>query len=266
MLKTRIVTALILVAGLSLLLFAAPLWALQTAFALAAAVAAWEWAGFMAIDRGGRVLYGAFVLILCWMAHVKATVVFVPLWLSVAGFWLLVAPLWLARRWRLGGNDMVAYLLGALLIVSTWSALAAMSERGPWTLLGVLAVVWVADIGAYFAGRRYGRRKLAPSISPGKTWEGAAGGVLGVLCYGLIVVPHLLPIADAGAFLMVTVALVIVAILSIQGDLFESLLKRQAGLKDSSQVLPGHGGVLDRIDSVTSTLPVVALAFQYLLP
>jgi phosphatidate cytidylyltransferase len=123
-----------------------------------------------------------------------------------------------------------------------------------------MAMVWMADVAAYFAGRRFGRHKLAPSISPGKTWEGVAGAVVGVVIYGLavLIASPLKQHVPLNMILMVLLLLLLTA-LSVAGDLFESLLKRQAEIKDSSQLLPGHGGVLDRIDSLTSTLPIVAL-------
>jgi phosphatidate cytidylyltransferase len=124
-------------------------------------------------------------------------------------------------------------------------------------LLAVLAAVWIADIGAYCAGKTFGRRKLAPAISPGKTWEGALGASLAVLAYG-VAMRQAFGIDSIPLALWLCGLLALTAI-SIIGDLFESLLKRQAGLKDSSSILPGHGGVLDRIDSLTSTLPAVAL-------
>jgi phosphatidate cytidylyltransferase len=126
-------------------------------------------------------------------------------------------------------------------------------------------VVWLADIAAYFFGRTFGKRKLAPSISPGKTWEGAIGGGVAVVVYGFMLAPQLPGKLSANYGLLLLVLIVLVAI-SIIGDLFESLLKRQAGLKDSSNVLPGHGGVLDRIDSLTSTLPLVALTWLSMVP
>ena len=128
---------------------------------------------------------------------------------------------------------------------------------GPAILLALFAVVWMADVAAYFSGKAFGKHKLAPSISPGKTWEGAIGAVVGVIVYGLTIrlttgyAPLALPLW--------VLALVLVTAVSIIGDLYESMLKRQAGIKDSSKVLPGHGGVLDRIDSLTSTMPIVAL-------
>ena len=146
--------------------------------------------------------------------------------------------------------------------LATWAALVERLKRGPWALLGILAIVWVADIAAYFFGRAFGKHKLAPSISPGKTWEGAAGAFLGVTAYGLVVGPAL------GLWVslppLAVLSLAILTGVSIMGDLFESLLKRQAGLKDSGSIFPGHGGVLDRIDSVMSSLPVVVLTLHVL--
>ena len=130
-----------------------------------------------------------------------------------------------------------------------------------------MAVCWVADISAYFVGRRFGRHKLAPNISPGKTWEGVAGGVFGVLIYGSIVL-NFSPLREhwtIGIFGTMLLLLVLTAV-SVAGDLFESLLKRQAEIKDSSQLLPGHGGVLDRVDSLTATLPLAALIYRSLSP
>jgi phosphatidate cytidylyltransferase len=132
-------------------------------------------------------------------------------------------------------------------------------------MLAVMALVWVADIAAYFAGRAFGRHKLAPAISPGKTWEGVAGAIAGVLIYGAAVLSYSplagkLPLPTAA----LAALLVLLTAVSVMGDLFESLLKRQAGIKDSSQLLPGHGGVLDRIDALTSTLPVAALILHLL--
>ena len=133
---------------------------------------------------------------------------------------------------------------------------------GELTLLAIMATVWLADIAAYFSGRTFGRHKLAPAISPGKTWEGAIGGVLAVVVYGFLFL-SVLPKELAGSPGLLCMLLVTFAAFSIVGDLFESLLKRQAGLKDSSGILPGHGGVLDRIDSLTSTLPMAAIALHY---
>ena len=134
-------------------------------------------------------------------------------------------------------------------------------------LLAAMAVVWVADIAAYFVGRAIGRRKLAPGISPGKSWEGAFGAVAFVVVYGFVVAyswPQLgLPNPSGlSGILGFAAGLVLLTAVSIVGDLFESLAKRQAGVKDSGNILPGHGGILDRIDSLTSTLPLVALTLM----
>ena len=143
------------------------------------------------------------------------------------------------------------------------ACLAMMQLRAfaPLFLLAVMAAVWMADISAYACGRAFGRRKLAPAISPGKTWEGAAGALGGVLLYGSAVTAAVGRMPDGtGAWVGFGLALALLTVVSIYGDLFESLAKRQAGVKDSGTTLPGHGGVLDRIDSLTSTLPLVGLA------
>lgn len=267
MLKTRVITALLLVLALALILFALPPIAATLTFAAIAALAAWEWAGLMKQDAATRYVYALAMLLACWQfAGAVQALVPLLLWLA-AGFWLLVVPLWFRYKWKLGGNDMAGYLLGALVILPTWAAMVALHAVDTWLMLAVMALVWVADIAAYFAGRAFGRHKLAPAISPGKTWEGVAGAVAGVLIYGAAVLSYSplagkLPLPTAA----LAALLVLLTAVSVMGDLFESLLKRQAGIKDSSQLLPGHGGVLDRIDALTSTLPVAALILHLLRP
>ncbi|OYW32201.1 MAG: phosphatidate cytidylyltransferase, partial [Methyloversatilis sp. 12-65-5] len=145
-------------------------------------------------------------------------------------------------------------------------ALIQLRAQGLVPLLLLMAVVWIADIAAYFTGRAYGRHKLAPAISPGKTWEGAFGAVIAVQCYGLVIKPLLFAEADMPVWSVWSVILLLLTAVSIVGDLFESMMKRQAGIKDSSQLLPGHGGVLDRVDSLTATLPLIGFALLNLLP
>jgi phosphatidate cytidylyltransferase len=260
MLRTRVITALLLVAGLGLILFALPPLAAVLAFAAIAALAAWEWGGLMRQDQPARIMYAFVLLLFCWQLTVAApSLIPALLGLSVA-FWLLAVPLWFRFKWTLAGNDFFAYLLGALVILPTWAAMVALHAVSTWLLLAAMALVWVADISAYFAGRAFGKHKLAPMISPGKTWEGVAGAVVGVLIYGGIVLNYS-PLAGQvplAAPWLVLLLLLLTAV-SVMGDLFESLLKRQAGIKDSSNLLPGHGGVLDRIDALTSTLPLAAL-------
>ncbi len=267
MLKTRVITALLLVVALALVLFFLPPIAATLTFALIVALAAWEWAGLMKQDSATRYVYALAMLLACWQfAAAAQSLVPLLLWLAT-GFWLLVVPLWFRYKWTLGGNDMGGYLLGALVILPTWAAMTALHAVDTWLMLAVMGLVWVADIAAYFAGRAFGRHKLAPAISPGKTWEGVAGAVAGVLIYGGVLLGFS-PLAGKlplSAPVLIGLLVLLTAV-SVMGDLFESLLKRQAGIKDSSQLLPGHGGVLDRIDALTSTLPVAALIMHLLQP
>ena len=168
-----------------------------------------------------------------------------------AVFWVVIAPLWMWRGVRPG---QVTWLGAAGFAVLVPAGLAMLALR-PLEVLLVLVLVWIADSVAYFVGRAWGRRKLAPAISPGKSWEGAVGGVVGAVAYAIICGYFIQGIAWP-AFLA---SAVLLAMVSIVGDLFESAAKRQAGVKDSGTLLPGHGGVLDRIDSATATLPLAAL-------
>jgi len=167
-----------------------------------------------------------------------------------AAFWLLIAPLWL---WRGVAAEHKRLLALAGVPVLLPAGLAMVMLPAP-QVLAVLALTWIADTAAYFAGTRWGRHKLAPSISPGKSWEGAAGGLAGVLVYAGIMAA----MVEAIAWAPFLGAAALLAALSIVGDLFESAAKRQASVKDSGALLPGHGGILDRIDSATSTLPIAA--------
>jgi len=263
MLKARVQTALFLIAGFLAVLFWLPAPGPTLVFAVVAALAAWEWAGLMKLERTGRLLFVGLVLLPCLLAGYRPDLAFAELWAIASIFWLCVAPLWLKYRWTLAGNKPLGLALGVALIVPTWAALVALHARGAWLLLAAMALVWVADIAAYFAGRAFGRHKLAPAISPGKTWEGVAGAVVGVMLYGYLLREALTEMHRVDA-LVLALGLALLTALSIVGDLFESLLKRQANVKDSSQLLPGHGGVLDRIDSQISTLPLVALTLHWI--
>jgi phosphatidate cytidylyltransferase len=272
MLKTRILTALaVLPVVLGMLFLAGPApWAL---FAAAIAlVASWEWSRLCGFGAAARLAFlgtsaaiaGALVT-----AYLRAPErIFANLaeagFIAAAYFWAFAVPAWLALRLR--PEPWVAGLAGWLVVWPTWAALVVLRETSPWVLLAVAALVWVADIAAYFAGRRFGRRKLAPAISPGKTWEGVVGAMLGVLAYGIAldVYAHAQPgpltrLFDSPWGALTVLAMLALTGLSVLGDLFESWMKRSAGRKDSSGLLPGHGGVLDRIDALTSTLPVAAL-------
>jgi phosphatidate cytidylyltransferase len=261
MLKTRIATAVVLacllLAGLFLL---PPAWAV-VGFGAVFVLGAWEWAGFGALTGAGlRAAYAAGVALLMLLAwtwsaepqHLKLLLGAACMWWVLALLWLLVAP---ARHHR-----ALALLCGVLVLVPAYIALARLLAAtrgiasGPQVVLWLVLLVIAADIGAYFAGRSFGKRKLAPRVSPGKTWEGALGGLAavalvawgGAVHFGLA---SFEPVAFGCA----------VGIFSVIGDLTESMFKRAAGLKDSGAILPGHGGLLDRIDSVTAAAPLYAL-------
>lgn len=270
MLRTRVITALVLVALLLPALFYLPqsYWALAVAAFIG--VGAWEWGALLGWRNPSRLILGVATALICatlsWLdpEAIGAVSVVTPAkwWVLLiygiaAVFWCLVVPLWLRKKWAIVG--LGGLLVGTVVLIPTWLAMVQLRILGPGALLGIFAVVWMADVAAYFSGKAFGKHKLAPSISPGKTWEGAIGAGLGVIIYGLVLrqvfTIELMPIA------LWVIALLAVAAVSIIGDLYESLLKRKAGIKDSSNILPGHGGVLDRIDSLTSTLPVVALVW-----
>lgn len=261
MFKLRAMTALVLVVAILAVLFLAPPSLAFAFFALVAVLGAWEWGGLMGGSAFWRRGFPLLVMAACGALYLLPELR-IRLWLGAALFWLLLVPVWFRYRWPLKGNFQ-ALVIGLLLLVPTWAALVRIYDLGPARLLAVMGLVWVADIAAYLAGRAFGRHKLAPAISPGKTWEGAAGAVLAVQVYGFaLAAAFKLDIAYvpyAGLLLLLTAA-------SIAGDLFESLIKRQAGVKDSSALLPGHGGVLDRIDSLTSTLPLMALVLNFVHP
>lgn len=262
MLKTRVMTAIVLMIGfLSILLFASnKAWALLTL--AATLVGIWEWANLIKLNQSQVKGYFLLAMLLgLGFVFVSDTYLSQPLEILAMGvlamaaiFWLLIAPVLLLKRTNLLHPGIMS-VLGLVLLFSTWLGLIGLHRISPWLLLAVLATVWIADTAAYFFGKRFGRVKLAPNISPGKTWEGVAGALFAVMVYGIA----LCIIFDINLWLIIGLWLIVV--LSIMGDLFESLLKRQAGIKDSGQLLPGHGGVLDRIDGL---IPSLALTLFYI--
>ena len=230
---------------------------------------AWEWgvlAGFgRARNAGfcaGVVLSALGILFIPQHGPGVAAVEWAAYGISVV-FWCVCVPPWLSVPWRVR-NPWLLALTGWILLVPTWLALVNL-QMIPWLLLAVLGIVWVADIAAYFAGSIWGRHKLAPSISPGKTWEGVAGAAAAVaVYYGLVWNFGLRDMISVPGFAAAALVAILLP-LGIVGDLFESWIKRQAGVKDSGWLLPGHGGVLDRIDALTSTLPLAALAVSWTL-
>jgi phosphatidate cytidylyltransferase len=251
----RVFTAGILLTIFVPALFFAPdmLWALL--IALVAGVAGHEWARISAFPAHLPALYGAGMAMVAMIIYLlpEQSLAMLILYAMAAVFWVLFAPLWLAGRWR-GEGFFVRAMVGTVVILPTWAALVGLRERGPWLLLGVMALVWIADIAAYYAGRRFGRHKLAPEISPGKSWEGVMGAGLALILYASAVSAAIHGLRIPGAIILAAALLYF----SILGDLFESWMKRLAGVKDSGTLLPGHGGVLDRIDALCAALPVAA--------
>jgi phosphatidate cytidylyltransferase len=273
-LRTRVITAVILLLLLVGMVFFAPalLWA---AFMLVVALlGCWEWSRMSGLSRTGQNVYlalsGAAGGAL-WLLYARSLEMFTSAasiaFIIAALFWVVLAPLWLANKAR--PSPLVCALAGFVVMWPTWFAFVVLRDASPWLLLAIAAVIWVADIAAYFAGKRFGKHKLAPAVSPGKTWEGVMGALGGVLAYAIILAliarSQATPISaifEAGRGVPVVVAIVLLTPLSVIGDLLESWMKRGAGLKDSSNLLPGHGGILDRIDALTSTLPVAAFALS----
>lgn len=275
MLKARVVTALVLLAGFLIALFWLPFAGWMVFAGAVAGAGAWEWGGLIKLDRPSRWGYASGSLAVCLVLALSTfdagsgLLTKAPLlaWIlaPAALYWVLGVPAWLAAKWPTPGG-MTGMLIGWLVLIPACLALVQLRGIGPLFVLATLALVWVADIAAYFSGRAFGRHKLAPSISPGKTWEGVAGALVGVLAYGFAAAGAAGRLAGLSALALglFAAALLVLAAVSIVGDLFESLVKRQAGVKDSGSLLPGHGGVLDRIDSLTATLPLVGLTMLLL--
>jgi phosphatidate cytidylyltransferase len=270
MLRARILTALALLPALLAAMFLLPdrYWA---AFVLVfVLVGAFEWSRLAAFSRPVSWLYVGLTLVLGIglfplagagrggaLPHLASLV-----------FWAGIVPLWLAFGWRIR-NRLVLAVVGWVVLLPTWLALVQLRALSPVLLLGLLAVIWVADSAAYFTGKAFGRHKLVPSISPGKTWEGVVGALAAVALYALLwtsVDSALVDVSADGlsARLLGILALWCMTYFGILGDLFESWMKRQAGLKDSGRIFPGHGGVLDRVDALTSTLPLAVLVLYWL--
>jgi phosphatidate cytidylyltransferase len=262
-LRTRIFTAVVLAALLLAVLLWLPAQATIAVMALLVLAGAWEWSAFLMLPgRTPRIAYVLVVAALLWGAwRVSAAADAQRLLLAIAVLWWLIALGWVALAPRRVAPWSAA-LAGILALVPAWLAMARLRLAPPqgaeWVLFAFV-LVWVADIGAFFFGRRFGRVRLAPVVSPGKTWEGVVGGVA---------LSTVVAIAGSRWFqvpLFVFLPLCLTAVaFSIVGDLTESLLKRFAGLKDSGSVFPGHGGVMDRIDSLTGAAPVLALGLSLL--
>jgi len=267
MLKSRVITAVVLLALLLAALFMLPPFAWAALIVAMVMQGSAEWSRLSGLSgRKANIYWGLTLLLmlsLLWadagVSETQQLYLHLAVYAVAALLWLIIVPTWLMAGWKVSQPLLMA-LTGWAVLIPTGLAMLDLHAASPWILLFVMGLVWVADTAAYFAGREYGRNKLAPSISPGKTWEGVVGALLGVWVYVeavWIFSPYfsnrdVLPIFLLASWWWVGLAVV--------GDLFESAIKRQAGVKDSGVLLPGHGGLLDRIDALTSTLPLAAMA------
>lgn len=258
MLKARILSALAMAIVLVTVLFAMPPLATLLLLSIVVLVGAWEWSAFIrgsgTAARGAFVVAIAVLLGLCWPLVGQAERLAIVLWGAAA--WWVIALLWLSLAPQRVAPWSAA-LAGIAALVPTWLALGHLrlgAEQGAqWTLYALVLIV-AADTGAFFCGRAFGRVKLAPRVSPGKTWEGVFGGMLLAACIAVLGTQ----LFDVPAEVFLPVALAAAAF-SIVGDLTESMLKRAAGVKDSGHLFPGHGGILDRVDSVAAGVPIFVL-------
>jgi phosphatidate cytidylyltransferase len=268
MLGLRAATAAVLLAVFAAALFLAPPGVWIAFCALALVPSAWEWGRLARLSTAASGAYSALLVALFLGLLSTAPGRWLPAAFVLAGlFWVIAAPVWLWRR--PGMAPAVLAAVGLIVLVPAFGALAQLRGQGAGLLLAVMAVAWVSDTAAYLVGRRFGRRKLAPAISPGKTWEGFWAALAAVVLYAVAVsglLPGLAPGGAALHWMALTAAALGLAVLGVLGDLFESQLKRVAGVKDSGRSLPGHGGILDRIDALLPILPVAALLVGQSVP
>jgi phosphatidate cytidylyltransferase len=269
MLRTRLLTVAIVFPLFLLALFYLPNRYWSVLILLLMAVAAHEWARLFNLSHAVSIGY-ALAIVLLSLASCVGGEVLIPAasttltlcWIATL-FWVLLAPIMLKNRMRVA-NGLIALLLGSIALIPLWAALVKLQSFGPLYVFFAMGIIWLADTAAYFSGRAFGKRKLAPEISPGKTLEGAIGAIGIAVIYATIFASlgqHFGTMSLSGLPFLIA-GFVVIVVLSIVGDLFESWLKRQRGKKDSGSLFPGHGGILDRIDSLTSTMPVVTLALM----
>lgn len=235
-------------------------------------IASLEWAALAGYGRTAQRFFGAVVLsssvallyapdsLASPAAGPSPSLPMFAYWMSAA-FWLLLAPLWLAGKWRIQ-NVLIMGVTGWIVLVPAWLALVGLQAQ-PVRLLIFLGIVWIADSAAYLTGRRLGRRRFAPEISPGKTWEGVAGACVAVAVYYAVLWVIFAPRVELFHGLGGIILFAAITVMSVEGDLFESWMKRQAGVKDSGSLFPGHGGMLDRIDGLIASMPLAALSLYY---
>lgn len=266
MLKTRIITAAVLLGLFIPALFWLPMMWWASIMLVLTLVCLHEWAGFFQLKPWQARIY----LVLSTLTGVTWLILLqqrgfhwffyhaMQIFLLASLFWILVVPVALFFN-RFLRQRVVNLVLGWGLMMSLWMALVTAQEVNPYVLLVLLSTIWLADSAAYFFGKQFGRHKLAPAISPGKTWEGALGALFATAVYAVV-----LKATGAVSTWWVIPGLWLVTIVGIYGDLFESFFKRRANLKDSGQFLPGHGGLLDRVDGLIPALPVgLSLVFWF---
>ncbi|QTT90670.1 phosphatidate cytidylyltransferase [Pseudomonas chlororaphis] len=261
MLKQRIITALILlpIALCGFFLLEGSAFALF--IGLVVTLGAWEWARLAGFEaQPTRIAYAAVVAVLLFLMQLLPGIApwvlgAAVLWWGLATFLVLTYPR-TSEHWAGAAAKLV---IGLLILLPAWQGLVFIKQQplGNWLIMAVMVLVWGADIGAYFSGKAFGKRKLAPQVSPGKSWEGVYGGLLLSLVIAAVV--GLVAGWSVGQIILGLLGAAVVVFISVVGDLTESMFKRQAGIKDSSNLLPGHGGVLDRIDSLTAAIPVFAV-------
>jgi len=258
--RQRVISAVVIAMLLIAAVMWLPRWWSAGALSLVLALAAWEWSGFLGAGQAARRAFFLVVTVLAavlwWRVSSSAQGLRITLWLALL-FWtaMLLWVFWWPQASRAG-----VFIVGVLALSLAWCALVRMQvdwNPGGHAVMYALLIVWVADSGAYFSGRAWGERKLAPSVSPGKTWAGMWGGLAACALLALLVA--LLAGLPVLPFVAVTVG---VGVYSVVGDLVESLCKRFAGLKDSGTLIPGHGGVLDRFDSLLAAAPCLMLGIE----
>jgi phosphatidate cytidylyltransferase len=280
MLKLRIITALVLLAIFLPAFFADSAELLAWLTLVLIAVGAWEWGRLMGLGMARSLSLGFVCVALClgsWKLFELPQHTTPNLWAGAGALWVLVGA-WMLRGGLVAwGSLHIAIKLvgGTLALWLCWLAIFQAKRAGINYMLSIFVLVWMADIAAYFSGKAFGRRKLAPSLSPSKSWEGVWGGTCAVWVlaigwvwadqFALFDSPSIYSLLYAHGWVYFIVSITFLTAMSVVGDLVESMVKRTAGVKDSSQLLPGHGGVLDRVDALLPTLPLAMMLSQSFL-
>lgn len=261
-LQKRVITATVLIIVVLIIIFAMDSVNFKLAMAVVLAIGAWEWCRLIGVKSlPAQATYIAVNLALALFILVIPSFLIYLLafiWWVFALFLVVTYPK-SEEFWH--ANVELKMVIGLALLLPTWLGVVELHAKSPWLMLYVFGLVWIADIGAYFAGRRFGKHKLAPKVSPGKTVEGLLGGLLASILFGLLLKNFIDDKIEILDFVPAVTLFIFVVLSSVLGDLIESLFKRVRGVKDSSQLLPGHGGLLDRIDSLTAAVPTFWLFY-----